>query len=46
MGSVWFGAPPTLVAAKGQFTPPMAVDLMVACRMAGVAMEQTVPWMP
>jgi TRAP-type C4-dicarboxylate transport system permease large subunit len=32
----------TLVVAN--ITPPMAVNLMVACRMAGVSMEQTVPW--
>jgi C4-dicarboxylate transporter, DctM subunit len=41
---VWFGVLLTLVVAKGQFTPPMAVNLMVACRMAGVSMEQTIPW--
>jgi TRAP-type C4-dicarboxylate transport system permease large subunit len=30
--------------AIGQFTPPMAVNLMVSCRIAGVSMESTVPW--
>jgi TRAP-type C4-dicarboxylate transport system permease large subunit len=30
--------------AIGQFTPPMAVNLLVACRIAGVRIEQTVPW--
>ncbi len=30
--------------AIGQFTPPMAVNLMVSCRIAGVSMESTSPW--
>ncbi len=30
--------------AVGQFTPPMAVNLMVACRMTGCTMESTVRW--
>ena len=30
--------------AIGQFTPPMAVNLMVACRLADVRMEETVRW--
>ena len=41
---VWFGVLLTMTIAIGQFTPPMAVNLMVACRLAGVRMEQTVPW--
>lgn len=41
---VWLGILLTLVVAKGQFTPPMAVNLMVSCRMAGVSMERTIPW--
>jgi len=41
---VWFGVLLTLVVAKAQFTPPMAVNLMVSCRMAGVGMESTIPW--
>ena len=41
---VWFGVLLTLVVAKAQFTPPLAVNLMVSCRMAGVAVESTVPW--
>ena len=41
---VWFGVLLTLVVAKAQFTPPMAVNLMVSCRMAGVSMESTIPW--
>ncbi|QTD46021.1 TRAP transporter large permease [Ottowia testudinis] len=41
---VWFGVLLTLMVAVGQFTPPMAVNLMVACRIAGVGMESTVRW--
>jgi tripartite ATP-independent transporter DctM subunit len=41
---VWFGVLLTMKIALGQFTPPMAVNLMVACRLANVRMEQTVPW--
>lgn len=41
---VWFGIVLTLAVAIGQFTPPMAVNLMVSCRMARVSMEQTIPW--
>jgi hypothetical protein len=38
---VWFGVILTLKVALGQFTPPMAVNLMVSCRIAGVRMEDT-----
>ncbi|QPF75319.1 TRAP transporter large permease [Roseateles sp. DAIF2] len=41
---VWFGVLLTLLVALGQFTPPMAVNLMVACRIARVSMDQTVRW--
>ena len=41
---VWFGVLLTYMVAIGQFTPPMAVNLMVSSRMAGVRMEETVPW--
>jgi C4-dicarboxylate transporter, DctM subunit len=41
---VWFGVILTLMVAIGQFTPPMAVNLMVSCRIAKVPMEDTVPW--
>ncbi len=41
---VWFGVIITLMVAVGQFTPPLAVNLMVSCRIAGVRMEQTLPW--
>lgn len=41
---VWFGVILTLAVAIGQFTPPMAVNLMVSCKMAKVSMEETIPW--
>jgi len=41
---VWFGVVLTLKVALGQFTPPLAVNLMVSCRIAGVPMESTVRW--
>lgn len=41
---VWFGVLMTLNVALGQFTPPLAVNLMVSCRMAGVHMQSTLPW--
>jgi C4-dicarboxylate transporter DctM subunit len=41
---VWFGVLLTMLIAIGQFTPPMAVNLLVACRIAAVRIEQTVPW--
>jgi tripartite ATP-independent transporter DctM subunit len=41
---VWFGVVLTMTVAIGQFTPPMAVNLMVACKMADVSMEKTIPW--
>ncbi len=41
---VWFGVVLTMLIAIGQFTPPMAVNLMVACRIAKVPMESTIPW--
>lgn len=40
----WFGVLLTMKIAIGQFTPPMAVNLMVSCRIAGVPMESTIPW--
>lgn len=40
----WFGIIMTMNLAIGQFTPPMAVNLMVTCKVAGCSMEQTVPW--
>lgn len=41
---VWFGVLLTYIIAIGQFTPPMAVNLMVSCKMTGVRMEDTVRW--
>ena len=41
---VWFGVLLTLLVALGQFTPPMAVNLMVSCRIARVGMNETVRW--
>ena len=34
----------TLKVALGQFTPPMAVNLMVSCRIANVRIAETVRW--
>ena len=41
---VWFGVMLTMNLAIGQFTPPMAVNLMVTTRVAGITMESTVRW--
>ncbi len=41
---VWFGIVTTMNLAIGQFTPPMAVNLMITTRIAGISMESTVPW--
>jgi len=41
---VWFGVLLTMNMAIGQFTPPMAVNLMVTARIAGVSIESTVRW--
>lgn len=41
---VWFGVLLVLNVAIGQFTPPLAVNLMVSCRIAGVGMESTIRW--
>jgi TRAP-type C4-dicarboxylate transport system permease large subunit len=41
---VWFGVVITMNMAIGQFTPPMAVNLMVTTRIAGVSMESTIRW--
>ena len=40
---VWIGVLLTMMVAIGQFTPPMAVNLLVACRLAQVRIEQTLP---
>ncbi len=41
---VWFGVLLVLTVAIGQFTPPMAVNLMVASKIAQVRMEATTRW--
>lgn len=41
---VWFGVILTMKIAIGQFTPPLAVNLMVSCKIAGTSMESTLPW--
>jgi C4-dicarboxylate transporter DctM subunit len=41
---VWFGVIITMNVALGQFHPPLGVNLMVTCRMAGISMESTIPW--
>ncbi|MGE5526443.1 MAG: TRAP transporter large permease [Rhodospirillaceae bacterium] len=41
---VWFGVIITMNLAIGQFHPPLGVNLMVTCRLAGVSMESTIPW--
>ncbi len=41
---VWLGIVLTLMVAVGQFTPPVAVNLMVSCKIAQVPMESTVRW--
>ena len=41
---VWFGVILTVMVALGQFTPPLAVNLMVSCRIALVPIESTIRW--
>jgi TRAP-type C4-dicarboxylate transport system permease large subunit len=41
---VWFGVVMTMNLAIGQFTPPLAVNLMVTGAIANVPMEATVRW--
>lgn len=41
---VWFGVLLTYMVAIGQFTPPMAVNLMVAAKLARVPIEHTVKY--
>jgi tripartite ATP-independent transporter DctM subunit len=40
----WFAVLMTMNMAIGQFTPPMAVNLLVTTRIAGIGIEQTVRW--
>lgn len=41
---VWFGVVLVLTIAVGQFTPPLAVNLMVSAKIAQVRMESTTRW--
>lgn len=41
---VWFGVIMALTAAIGQVTPPVAVNLMVTSKIAGIPVEQTFRW--
>src|SRR5690606_6886535 len=41
---VWFGVILTYMVAIGQFTPPLAVNLMITSKLAGIGIEQTVRW--
>ena len=41
---IWFGILLTVMVAIGQFTPPIAVNLMVSCKIAGVPIEDTIKW--
>ncbi len=40
----WFGVLMAMNIAIGQFTPPVAVNLIVTARVARVPIENTVPW--
>ena len=41
---VWFGILLAMNIAIGQFTPPVAVNLMVTTEVAKIRLEQTVGW--
>ncbi len=41
---VWFGVVMAMLVAMGQFTPPVAVNLMVSAKIAGVPLESTFRW--
>jgi C4-dicarboxylate transporter, DctM subunit len=41
---VWFGVVMAVNIAMGQFTPPVAVNLMVTARIAGIPLEDTFRW--
>jgi C4-dicarboxylate transporter, DctM subunit len=41
---VWFGILMAMNIAIGQFTPPIAVNLMVTTRIGGIPIEQTFGW--
>ncbi|RBI85013.1 TRAP transporter large permease [Rhodosalinus halophilus] len=41
---VWFGVVMAILVAMGQFTPPVAVNLMVTAKIARVPLESTFRW--
>ena len=41
---VWFGILLAMNIAIGQFTPPVAVNLMVTTRIANIRLEHTLGW--
>ena len=41
---VWFGVVMAINIAMGQFTPPVAVNLMVTAKIAGIPLEDTFRW--
>ena len=41
---IWFGILLAMNIAIGQFTPPVAVNLMVSTRIANIRLEQTIGW--
>jgi tripartite ATP-independent transporter DctM subunit len=41
---VWFGILLAMNIAIGQFTPPVAVNLMVTTRIANIRLEHTIGW--
>ncbi|MDH5859206.1 TRAP transporter large permease [Lampropedia aestuarii] len=43
---ILFGVLAMMVMAIGQFTPPMAMNLLVACKVAKTSIEATLPWVP
>ena len=43
---VWFGVMMTMNIALGAVTPPVAGNLFVASRIAGLTMEDLMPWLP
>jgi TRAP-type C4-dicarboxylate transport system permease large subunit len=42
--TVWFGVLMAMNIAIGQFTPPVAVNLMVTARIAEISIDATVRW--
>ena len=41
---VWFGVVMAILVAMGQFTPPVAVNLMVTAKIANAPLESTFRW--